>query len=113
MRLKSPEAAGSRRLKQRDLAKLLGVTEGRVSQLKSSGELTDFTELGAQQFLRARQQRETERRAFKERQDAARKQEHEEMLEELRRLNRNVELVLGVVGVGAIASAVNGRGQTG
>jgi len=110
MLLKPPVKFRHKRLKQREVAQLLQLTEGRVSQLVSSGELTDLSVEGVQAFTRARQERERQRREYKERQDEARRREHNEMLTELRGINEKLALLIGVTGADAVANALARKG---
>lgn len=90
------------------MARLCGVTEGRISQLKSDGKLTDMSDEGAQNFLRERAERE----AFQKRVHERYEQRHAEQVTELRAcvrelelVNRNLTLLLVAQGVSVLSQA--------
>lgn len=85
---------------------MLGVTRPRVSQLKTSGELTELTEAGVKKYLTHKRAREEERREYKQRQDDAVRERHELILSELQKLNRNVLILASALGAKGLADTL-------
>jgi predicted transcriptional regulator len=93
-------------LTQREAAKLLGVTEARVSQLKTTGKLTEFSEASIEAYTKEKTQSELKKREYHQRQEDARRERHEAILNELRTLNLRLLLLAAALGAKGIADTI-------
>ncbi len=82
---------------------MLGVTRARVTQLKSAGELTDFSPGGVHRFKAERSERRAkmlaERQAFKDARRAQQEQERAELLAKLDAIEKMLLLLIGATTV--------------
>ncbi len=93
-------------LTQREVARMLGVSEPRVSQLKTEGKLTDLSPEGVERFLEGRKAKEKERLEYKQREDDARRERHEAIVQRLDTLNRNVLILASALGAKGLADTL-------
>ena len=95
-------------LTQREAAKLLGVTEARVSQLKTTGRLTDFSEAGIEAYTKEKTASEQKKREYHQRQEDARRERHEAIIQRLDTLNQRILILATALGAKDIAQLLTG-----
>ncbi len=81
------------------VAAMLGVSRVRVTQLKTAGELTDFSPDGVKAFKAERERRKAARQEFKEARRAQQQEERAELHRKLDAIEKMLLLLLGATTV--------------